>query len=177
MNRDKVRAGLEVLEPKEFVRFKNDIDGIDSTGNATKNLFKPLFDKSESIIKKVFGTYKSVAGDADAITDIQRTLSANKPNAKGKINITDSQLEKAFTDNISFLQKYNDKVSGAFSYTFGRASTKGANPRTLDPDQALGELRTVEDLLDGKALPTNNGSGQSFLREIDNVTALSDAKK
>ena len=67
LNRDKVRAGLEVLEPKEFGRFKNDIDGIDSTGNATKNFFKPLLNKSESIIKKVFGTYKKIGNDADVV--------------------------------------------------------------------------------------------------------------
>ncbi|MEL6461351.1 MAG: hypothetical protein AAFQ91_24490, partial [Cyanobacteria bacterium J06621_15] len=169
LNRSKVRAGLEVLEPKEFAKFKTDIDG---QGTDVKNLFRPLLNKSESIIKKVFGTYKKVGNDVDAVGDIQRTLLANKRNNKGVIDITDTQLEDAFSDNLNFLQKYKNKVSGAFSYTFGRSKSK-----TLDSDQAIGEIRTAEDLLDGKALLKSNGTGQSFIGEITSLTALSDARK
>lgn len=158
VNRDKVRAGLEILEPKEFIQFKNQIDG---QGADAKNLFRPLLDKSESIIKKVFGNYKSVNGDADAIADIQQTLFQNRKN-RGKKFLDDNQLEDAFTKANNFLDKYDGRVSGAFTNRFGRAATKGnelnpkgVNPQKLDFNQALGEIETAEDLLDGKTIVGN----------------------
>ena len=157
-NKDnKVKAGLEVLEPNEFVQFKNDIDG---TGDDAKNLFRPLFDKSESIIKKVFGTYKKVGKDADAIADIQENLSLNKTNKRGRRFLDDSQLEDAFTQTNQFLDKYDDRVSGAFPNRFGRA-----NAPDLDDVQALGEIKTAEDILDGRT-PLGDGVKLRGLSEI-----------
>ncbi|MEL6461353.1 MAG: hypothetical protein AAFQ91_24500 [Cyanobacteria bacterium J06621_15] len=157
LNREKVRAGLEVLEPKEFAKFKTDIDG---QGADAKNLFKPLLNKSESIIKKVFGNYKTVNGDVDAIADIQETLSQNKTN-RGKKFLDDNQLEDAFTNANNFLERYKGKVSGAFTNRFGRAASTGntsglTNPRKLDPIQASGEIKTAEDILDGTTILENN---------------------
>ena len=142
-----------------------------------KNNVETLFSKGDrggtgsELVQNVTKIVKTFAKDADAIADVERTLSANKPNKKGVIDITDSQLEEAFSNNIKFLEDYKNKVSGAFSYTFGRASSK-----TLDANQAIGEINTAKDLLDGKALLKSDGSGQSFLTEIDNVTALSDLR-
>ncbi|MEM7590155.1 MAG: hypothetical protein AAF383_01295 [Cyanobacteria bacterium P01_A01_bin.83] len=157
VNRDKVRAGLEVLEPKEFIQFKNQIDG---QGADAKNLFKPLFDKSESIIKKVFGNYKTVNGDADAIADIQDTLSFNRKNQNNKKFLDDNQLEDAFTNANNFLDRYKGKVSGAFTNRFGRAAATGNTPSSSnltpqDYKQALGEIETAEDLLDGNTIVGN----------------------
>jgi len=142
-----------------------------------KNNVETLFNKADGgntgsqLVQNVSKIVKIFAKDADAIADIERTLSANKPNKKGVIDITDTQLANAFSDNLNFLQKYKNKVSGAFSYTFGRSKST-----TLDPKQAIGEIKTAEDFLDGKALLKNDGTGQSFLSEIDNVTALSDLR-
>ncbi|MEO1005729.1 MAG: hypothetical protein AAFW67_07735 [Cyanobacteria bacterium J06638_38] len=162
-NENKVKAGLEVLEPNEFVQFRSDIDQIDSEGNAAKNLFRPLFDKSESIIKKVFGTYKKVGKDADAVTDIQQNLSLNKiriVDNQSKQSISDSQLEEAFTKTNSFLDNYQGRVSGAFANRFGRAAATGNNqnlpiPKALDHVQASGEIKAAEDILDGNTVLGN----------------------
>ncbi|MEL6461348.1 MAG: hypothetical protein AAFQ91_24475 [Cyanobacteria bacterium J06621_15] len=153
LNRSKVGAGLEVLEPKEFVQFKNKIDGVDSEGNATKNLFRPLFNKSESIIKKVLGNYKTVNGDVDAIADIQKTLSFNRKNQNNKKFLDDNQLEDAFTQANNFLERYKGKVSGAFTNRFGRANAPNLTPDNI---AALGEIKAAEDILDGR---TALGSG------------------
>ena len=154
----------------------NGIRGLDE--KLGTNLAEHLFNKGDNggtgsqLVKDVSTIVGKFFDDADAIADVERTLSANTPNKKGDINITDSQLEIAFSAYQNFLNKYKNKVSGAFAYTFGRAKSTA-----LDFNQAQGEINFAEDLLDGKAFLNNNGSGQSFLGSVDELRAPSDLRK
>ena len=160
---------------------------IELLGNKLdKNLAEHLFNKGDGggtgsqLVKDIAGLVgrfgrknnKGEIIDPDALADIQRTLSANKPENNVDSKITDSQFQEAFSTYQNFLNKYKDKVSGAFAYTFGRSKSTA-----LDLKQAQGEINLAEDLLDGKAFLKNDGSGQSFLGSIDQLHAPSDLRK
>ena len=94
-------------------------------------------------------------------------------NKRGKQFLNDSQLKEAFSEVTKFVDKYNDKVSGAFANRFGRAATKGnqpgSNPLPQDFTQAAGEIKTAEDILDG-ATPLGSDVKMRGLSEIGGQT-------
>ena len=162
--------GIRLLDEKLGTGLTENLFSKGGDGGTGSQLVKDVADLIGRFSNKLVGN--KLVDDVDAIADVQRTLSANRPNKKGDINITDTQLKQAFSDNVSFLQKYKDRVSGAFSYTFGRARSTA-----LDFNQAQGEINLAEDLLDGKAFLKNDGSGQSFLSNVDHLRAPSDLPK
>lgn len=169
VSQSKIENGIEVLGKDKIKQLRDNL--VDDN----QNLLRPLLDKSQEIIKNVWETLNIVGNDVDAISDIRETLRRNKVRQDGTQLIDDNQLNTAFSNSLNFLEQYGNRVSGAFPYTFGRASTETTG--TLDYAQALGEIRTAEDILEGRALLKNDGSGQSFLNTIDNVSALSDLRR
>ncbi len=148
---------------------KNDIELVGNT--LGKNQAEFLFNKNDQtedgkkLIKNVTDIIERFAGDpknidADAIADIKENLSFNKINKNNKQFLDDVQLKEAFSKANEFLKTYGDRISGAFPTRFGRAAAKGndlnlLNPRPKDFKQALGEIETAEDLLDGNTIVGN----------------------
>ncbi|MGL5833289.1 MAG: hypothetical protein ACRC1Z_08650 [Waterburya sp.] len=155
------------------------------SGKLGKNIVEPLFGKvDKDIVKNVSKTVNLVADDVDAINDVKQTLNQNQIKPDGTQIIDDNQLKTAFSNTIEFLEKYKNRVSGAFPNRFGRASTE-----RLDSIQASGEIKTAEDILDGK---TTLGNGiqlrglpevvrsqknpEYFATMLDNSTRLVEVK-
>ena len=127
----------------EYLRNSNGDLGLSGNGirglneKLGTNLAENLFNKGDGggtgsqLVKNVADLVGKFTNkdkvDVDAINDVKRTLSANRPNQKGEIKISDSQLKEAFSDYQNFLNKYKKKLQDiAFYltaiYTYGDRS-------------------------------------------------------
>ncbi|MEH2004805.1 hypothetical protein [Nostoc sp.] len=118
-------------------------------GELPQDLFEKLLGKDEKVIKDVSRELDFAGNDTAAVDGIKTTLRSKK--------IQDGELEKAFSELVKFSERYQGRVSGEFAYRFGRA-----NSPKIDPIGATGEIRTAEDILEGR---TPLGS----IRELDGI--------
>ncbi|MEH2321009.1 hypothetical protein [Nostoc sp.] len=135
-----IERALDVIPPGKIRQLYRELD---------PELFEQLLGKDEKVIHDVSRELDLVGDNTAAIDGIETTLRSKKINAQ--------ELKNVFSELVKFSERFQGRVSGEFAYRFGRA-----NASELDTIGAGGEIKTAEDLLEGR---TPLGS----IRELDGI--------
>jgi hypothetical protein len=135
---EQIEYALKELQPEQLRKLHQELD---------PELFNLLTNpkRDTSIIRNFSKALKLAENDAVARKEIVEILRLTQ-----KGSVSNAQLQQSLSNLVSFMERYQGRISGDFASRFRRAVQKN------DPIQAQAELNLAEDILEGKTrLGTN----------------------